>query len=93
MELIFVIGAGTMGLDIAQTFAQAGYPVTVRDVSEEILTRAKARLESGLEKRVARASLRGRTRMRSFPASHSRRSLHLQRRRRSSLRRLWSVRM
>ena len=71
MELIFVIGAGTMGLDIAQTFAQAGYPVTVRDVSEEILTRAKARLVSGLEKR-------------SWPP---------QRKRRSSLRRLWSVRM
>ena len=57
MDLIFVIGAGPMGLDIAQTFAQAGHPVTVRDVSEEILTRAKARLESGLEKRVARGKL------------------------------------
>ena len=87
MDLIFVIGAGTMGLDIAQTFAQAGHPVTVRDVSEEILTRAKARLESGLEKRVARGKLA------REDASHSRRSLHLQRRRRSSLRRLWSVRM
>ena len=57
MEQIFVIGAGTMGLDIAQTFAQAGYKVAVRDVNNEILARANERLQGGLKKRVARGKL------------------------------------
>ena len=57
MEQIFVIGAGTMGLDIAQTFAQAGYKVAVRDVKNEILARANERLQGGLKKRVARGKL------------------------------------
>ena len=57
MEQIFVIGAGTMGLDIAQTFAQAGYKAVVRDVNNEILARANERLQSGLKKRVARGKL------------------------------------
>lgn len=57
MERIFVIGAGTMGLDIAQAFAQAGYMVTVRDITEEIIASAQARLKGGLEKRVAKGKL------------------------------------
>ena len=57
MEQIFVIGAGTMGLDIAQTFAQAGYKAVVRDVNNEILARANERLQGGLKKRVARGKL------------------------------------
>ena len=57
MEQIFVIGVGTMGLDIAQTFAQAGYKVAVRDVNNEILARANERLQGGLKKRVARGKL------------------------------------
>lgn len=57
MEQIFVTGAGTMGLDIAQAFAQAGYRVAVRDVNDEILARAQARLAGGLDKRVARGKL------------------------------------
>lgn len=57
MEQIFVIGAGTMGLDITQTFAQAGYKAVVRDVNNEILARANERLQGGLKKRVARGKL------------------------------------
>ena len=57
MEQIFVIGAGTMGLDIAQTFAQAGYKAVVRDVNNKILARANERLQSGLKKRVGRGKL------------------------------------
>ena len=32
-----VVGAGTMGLDIAQVFARAGFEVAVRDISEDII--------------------------------------------------------
>ena len=34
-----VVGAGTMGNGIAQVFAAAGYPVTMRDLGAEFLNR------------------------------------------------------
>jgi len=57
MKKVFVVGAGTMGLDIAQVFARNGYQVVVRDVTEEILAGAKARLEKSLEKLVVKGKL------------------------------------
>jgi 3-hydroxybutyryl-CoA dehydrogenase len=42
MKKVFVVGAGTMGLDIAQTFAAAGFEVAVRDISEQIVKAAEA---------------------------------------------------
>ena len=43
MKKVCVMGAGTMGLDIAQVFATKGFEVTVRDISDEI--RRDLRLE------------------------------------------------
>ena len=57
MQNIFIIGAGTMGLDIAQVFAAAGKAVTVRDVSDDVLSRASARLAKGLAKRVEKGKM------------------------------------
>lgn len=57
MKNIFVVGAGTMGLDIAQVFAGAGMKVTVNDISDEILEKSKARMVKGLDKRVERGKL------------------------------------
>ena len=34
---IFVLGAGTMGSGIVQTFAQAGYDVIMRDIEESFV--------------------------------------------------------
>jgi 3-hydroxybutyryl-CoA dehydrogenase len=48
MKKICVIGAGTMGLDIAQTFAVKGYEVLVRDINDEIIERASSRLQKSL---------------------------------------------
>ena len=45
MKKATVIGGGTMGLEIAQVFARSGWSVTVRDISDEILDRSRARLE------------------------------------------------
>lgn len=56
-EQVAVIGAGTMGLDIAQCFASAGRNVIVRDVSEAIVSAAKARLTGALERSVAKGRL------------------------------------
>ncbi|MBO4384429.1 MAG: 3-hydroxybutyryl-CoA dehydrogenase [Clostridia bacterium] len=52
MKKIFVVGAGTMGLDIAQVFCAAGLYVSVYDMTDEIIARSAARLEKGLQKRV-----------------------------------------
>ncbi len=57
MKNIFVIGAGTMGLDIAQVFCTAGYPVTIYDMTDAIIERSRARLEKGLSKRVEKGKL------------------------------------
>jgi len=45
---IGVIGAGVMGVGVAQSAAQAGYQVTVIDVSQEILDKAKQILYTNL---------------------------------------------
>ncbi len=57
MQNIFVVGAGTMGLDIAQVFAAAGKQVTVRDINEQIIDKAKAGLTKGLARRVEKGKL------------------------------------
>lgn len=54
MKNVFVIGAGAMGLGIAQVFASKGFNVTVYDMTDEIIGRSAARLESGLNKAVKR---------------------------------------
>ena len=40
IKKIFVAGAGLMGGGIAQVCAQAGYRVTMRDISDEILEKS-----------------------------------------------------
>ena len=57
MKKIVVIGSGTMGLDIAQVFAKKGYDVVVRDISDEILAKAQARLNKGLDKLIAKGKM------------------------------------
>ncbi len=57
MKNIFVIGAGTMGLDIAQVFATAGFCVKVRDISKEIIDNAQNKMRSTLAKRVERGKM------------------------------------
>ena len=49
-EVIGVVGAGQMGIGIAQVAAQAGYDVLLADVSLESTTKAKAKLEGQLRK-------------------------------------------
>ncbi len=57
IENITVIGAGTMGHGIAQVSAQAGFQVTLVDISEEIIARAMAAVESNLRKGVERGKV------------------------------------
>lgn len=57
MKKIFVIGGGTMGLDIAQVFARKGFEVTVRDINDQIIAASEARLNKGLDKLVAKGKM------------------------------------
>jgi len=45
-----VVGCGLMGSGIAQVCAEAGYPVVVREVSDDLLKKGLGRIESFLKK-------------------------------------------
>ncbi|MBO4878687.1 MAG: 3-hydroxybutyryl-CoA dehydrogenase [Clostridia bacterium] len=57
MKNIFVIGTGTMGLDIAQVFSTFGYNVHMFGRTPESTGRALAKLTKGLNKRVERGKM------------------------------------
>ena len=47
---IMVLGAGTMGMGIAQVFAEAGKTVLVRDIADAFIQRGEGVLKKNLEK-------------------------------------------
>jgi len=57
MEKILVIGAGTMGIDIAQVFAKADMSVTIQDISPDAISRGSTRLESTLNRLLEKGKL------------------------------------
>ncbi len=54
---IGIIGTGTMGNGIAQAFAQGGYTVVMKDLSEEFLQRAIRNIDKSLERSVAKQAM------------------------------------
>jgi len=57
MNKVMVVGAGTMGLDIAQVFARAGFDVVVRDINTEIIKKAEERLNKSLDRLISKEKL------------------------------------
>jgi 3-hydroxybutyryl-CoA dehydrogenase len=57
IERVGVVGAGTMGHGIAQVFAQSGLAVTLQDVAQPALDRARAAIENSLERLVEKSRL------------------------------------
>ncbi|MFB0564182.1 MAG: 3-hydroxyacyl-CoA dehydrogenase family protein [Candidatus Aminicenantaceae bacterium] len=53
----FVIGAGIMGSGVGQLCAQKGLEVTVVDVSDEIVEKARAKVRAGLARRVEKGKI------------------------------------
>ena len=53
IQTIAIVGAGTMGHGIAQVCGSAGYDVLIRDVSEDRVRRAIARIDENLGRLVA----------------------------------------
>jgi 3-hydroxybutyryl-CoA dehydrogenase len=54
---VAVLGSGTMGNGIAQVFAQHGYPVTLRDLTSEILDRARGQIAKSLGRLAEKGKL------------------------------------
>ncbi len=52
-----IVGCGLMGSGIAEVCAKAGYTVIVREVSRELLASGLARINSSLDKAVAKSKL------------------------------------
>ncbi|MEF8834649.1 MAG: 3-hydroxybutyryl-CoA dehydrogenase [Candidatus Thermoplasmatota archaeon] len=52
MKKIGVVGAGTMGQGIAQTAAQSGFEVWIRDIEDELLEGAVDSIKGSLERNV-----------------------------------------
>ncbi|MFN6559098.1 MAG: 3-hydroxyacyl-CoA dehydrogenase family protein [Nostoc sp. ChiSLP01] len=48
IKVVGVVGAGVMGIGLAQTLAQTGHQVILVDISEEILERAKAQIQKNI---------------------------------------------
>ncbi len=57
LQQVSVIGAGTMGNGIAHVFAQAGFKVTIVDISLAQLDRALATISKNLDRQVAKGSI------------------------------------
>lgn len=57
LEIIAVLGAGTMGHGIAQVAAQAGYRVILRDIDKEGLMRGVQAIEHNLAKGILRGKV------------------------------------
>ncbi|GAC1477892.1 MAG: 3-hydroxybutyryl-CoA dehydrogenase [Gemmatimonadaceae bacterium] len=56
-ERVAVIGAGQMGNGIAHVFAQAGFPVTMIDVTPDALARGRATIAANLDRQIRKGAL------------------------------------
>ena len=57
IQIVGVVGAGTMGNGIAQVFAQAGFTVRLVDVAQPMLDRARRTIEKSLARLVEKEKL------------------------------------
>lgn len=57
IERILVIGAGTMGRQIAMSCALSGYQTILQDISDDALSAARKELESWADSRVSKGKL------------------------------------
>lgn len=57
VQKIFVVGGGFMGAGIAQTAVTAGFDVTISDVTEELVARARSGIDKMLTKNVAKGRM------------------------------------
>jgi len=56
-DRIAVVGAGQMGNGITHVFAQAGFPVTMIDVSQEALDKGRSMIARNIERQVKKGTI------------------------------------
>src|SRR5213083_2029895 len=56
-DRIAVLGAGQMGNGIAHVFAQAGFPVTMIDISRDALQRGRDTIAKNLDRQVKKGTV------------------------------------
>ena len=59
IKTVGVLGAGLMGSGIAEVTAKAGYTTIVREVSEDLSRKGRARIEASLARAVEKGKLDG----------------------------------
>ncbi|HUD12955.1 MAG TPA: 3-hydroxyacyl-CoA dehydrogenase NAD-binding domain-containing protein, partial [Terracidiphilus sp.] len=57
IQLVGVVGAGTMGSGIAHVFARAGFHVLLCDVEQRFLDRALAQIRTNLGREAAKGKM------------------------------------
>lgn len=57
IKKVMIVGAGFMGAGIAQVIAEAGYPVLINDVSEEIINRALKSIYGQWERKLKKEKI------------------------------------
>jgi 3-hydroxybutyryl-CoA dehydrogenase len=57
IQKVAIVGAGTMGLGIAQVAAMAGHDVILYDISEDVLARALRRIQLNLDKGIEKGKI------------------------------------
>jgi 3-hydroxybutyryl-CoA dehydrogenase len=58
-DRVAVLGAGQMGNGIAHVFAQAGFPVTMIDISGDALAKGRSTIEKNLDRQVKKGTIDG----------------------------------
>ena len=59
IEHIYIVGSGQMGSGVAQVAIQAGFDVTINDVQESLLQKARADIEKRLGKLAEKGKMSG----------------------------------
>lgn len=57
MKKIFILGAGTMGAGIAQTFASHGYEVILRDLNDQLVNQGLSTIQTNLTRLVTKEKI------------------------------------
>nr|WP_317175160.1 3-hydroxyacyl-CoA dehydrogenase NAD-binding domain-containing protein [Hymenobacter qilianensis] len=69
IRTIAVVGAGTMGLGIAQLCVQHGFPTILFDLNADILAKAEVAIAAGLGKLVEKGKIPPQNGRQPWPAS------------------------
>jgi 3-hydroxybutyryl-CoA dehydrogenase len=59
IKKVFIVGAGRMGIGIAEVCAEAGYDVVMEDVNAEILAKGMQAIKGSVEKALEKGKVKG----------------------------------